>query len=180
MLIVGLALIISGCAITEKKPADTAISMSASEVKVAVKGWAVYTNPALRYELRHPKKWDFEDNWDGSKIIEFKDGDDTIMKITGVANWREKYTLEEYYENQPVNLFSAGYQNEEVQIGGRNATWFKNVTEPGIEMPVNVFGMFLDDRIMEIHVYDEWDDSLVVINSLKFYGNNIISDLETN
>ena len=100
----------------------------------------------------------------------------------GKSNWKENYSLEEFYRNQTENLFLGNYEQEQLTIGGQNATWFKDVRSRRQEDPeilVDVIAMDLDDRIieMEIHEKEFWTEISTIVNSIKFYPGKVIADL---
>ena len=166
-----------GC---EKQTAEkNGLVIKSSIVKQSVNGWRVYTNPAFRYELRFPTDWKVADSGEDGLQAWFyslaKD-DKSLVTINSYSNWQENYIIEDFYARQPQDLFKAGYEKEVTKISEKNAYWFKGVKLP--DGQADVVAIDLDDRIIEIIVWDKWDEARTVINSLKFYPNKVIGDLK--
>ena len=175
-LLICLSLSLAGC---EKADNSDDFEIKTKTIKELVKGWQLYTNPAFRYELRFPKGWLVWDSGEDGLISRFQpeNNSEDSVKIMGHTNWKEKYTLEEFYENRVENLFTAGYESEEIEIDNEKAIWFKQVRdrmEARPEKLVDVIAVNLNDRIIEIEIRNDFDDAKVIINSLNFYGSKAI------
>ncbi|NQT49788.1 hypothetical protein HQ571_03800 [Candidatus Kuenenbacteria bacterium] len=176
-ILISIVFLVTGCSKVEDK-GD--ITLSSASVKASVKGWNVHTNPAFRYELRYPTSWKLIDDGEKGTLVQMyskgiKGGLD--LKILGYVTYEEKYTLEEFYKTQPQDLFAEeyNYEREEVEIDGHKAMWFKNVKsyQDGQEsVLIDLVAFRFDDRIVEVEIYDEWEESKIILNSMNFYGNN--------
>lgn len=199
ILVCVFALLLGGTACTKKEQANDSenlnLSLNNMEVQAGVQGWSIYTNPAYRYELRFPKDWGtYDSGEDGvqaafypkSRENEVKANKETYygaMVILSRSNWKENYNLEEFYREQTENLFLGNYEQEEILLGGKEATWFKDVRNRNPENPeatVDVIAFDLEDRIIEIEIHEKqfWDEVRLIMNSIKFYPSKVISDLE--
>ena len=191
VIVFGLA----GCA--KIKNSSDSVVLSAATVKERVKGWKTYTNPAYRYELRFPQAWDYKDTGEDGVAASFfpldKAKTATANKekyfgsviIISHSNWKELYNLEEFYRNQTENLLLGGYDKEEITLSGEKAIWFKAVRSKNPEQPekiIDLIALDLKDRIIEIEIHekDDWDIVKTIVNSVKFYSNKIISELDQN
>lgn len=199
ILVCVFALLLGGTACTKNEngsdPANMDLSLNKMQVSEGVKGWSIYTNPAYRYELRFPKDWKFFDSGeDGKQAAFYPESREAEVKanketyygtivILSRSNWQENYNLEEFYREQDENLFLGGYEQEEILLGGKAATWFKDVRNRNPETPdamVDVLAFDLEDRIIEIEIHEKqfWDDIKVILNSMKFYPSKVNSNLE--
>lgn len=156
--------------------------MKQSAVKKAVDNWAVYTNPAYRYELRFPLDWKVTDSGeDGKSVIFYIKGatdNKPTLAIKGYSNWQEGYDLEIFYSKTKNDLFKTSPNREEVKIDGQKAIWFKDAQMEGEEdQRLNVVSLDLDDRIVEILIIGEWNEARAVVNSLNFYPNKAMDNL---
>jgi len=179
-LVFCVAVSVAGCVKQDGQPRD--LVMSSGALKSAVAGWKVYTNPASRYELRFPKNWTVEDSGEDGVTARFFQNQQVgvALKITTFSNWQEKLDLAGFYAKQPVDLLQSNPERADVEIDGQKAVWFKNVKgrvngEP--DRLVDVIAVNLESRILEIEVLDNWPDAKVIINSLNFYPDKVISDL---
>jgi len=172
---------LAGC---EKIVVDpNGLEMSASSVKQGVRGWDIYTNPTFRYELRYPNIWEVKTSGEDGVWASFtlKGASEEIFRINSYTNWKESYDLFQFYAHQPKNLLQSGYEQKEVEIYGQKAVWLKNVRgqiEGNPEAAIDLVAFELDDRIIEIKIFKDWEDSRLVLNSIKFYSNKTISDLK--
>ena len=177
IILFSLIFIVSGCSKVEDKES---IVLSSSKIKQSIKSWKLYTNPAYRYELRFPKNWQIETSGEDGvwASFHFRNKVEDIIKITSHINWKDQYSLAEFYAKQSQDLMQSDYEKEEVEIGGEEAVWFKNVKGRVIGQPeavIDLVALELDDRIIEIEIFSQWQDSRVVVNSLRFYpARNII------
>src|SRR3989339_454200 len=182
-----VAVSVAGCAKQGGRP--DSLAMSSGAVKSAVAGWKVYTNPASRYELRFPKSWTVEDSGeDGVTVRFFQDKKVGVaVKITTFSNWQEKLDLAGFYARQSVDLLKSDTAREDVELDGQKAVWFKDVKGRVSGLPaqagdanrlIDVVAVNLDSRILEIEVLDGWDSAKVILNSLNFYPDKVISDLK--
>lgn len=170
VLLIGLA----GCAVTSEKKE---LTLKPSVVKTRIKGWGTHTNPAYRYELRYPQGWELRSSGeDGKEVRLFLPSGDIALKILSYSNWQQRYSLEQFYQNQPVNFFQAKYDKESVTLDPTNGFWFKKVNDDG--RTIDLIALDLTDRIVEIRVYADWETSQTVINSLNFYDNRTLSELK--
>lgn len=187
-----------GAACTKKDaPTDQGfnLSMTKGEVSQSVKGWSTHTNPAYRYELRYPTDWKVVDSgedgvqaafYPAEREAEVKKNKETYygsVLFLAHINWKDNYTLEEFYRNQLENLFLGNYEQEAIMFDGEEGVWFKDVRNRNLEYPdrlVDVIALELDDRIIEIEIHEKeyWNDIKVMLNSLKFYPGKIMADLE--
>ena len=161
---------VSGC---EKKAPTSDLNMDAATIATNVKGWTVYTNPAYRWEIRVPKSWSYTDSGENGYQATFfaKPGKATV-DILSKSNWQENYTLEQFYQNQTVNIWK-DYKSEDMTLGANPVKLFRDVKGlvPGSDSTAQVMAMSLGDRIVEIRMYEVNDDSKTLVNSIKFYGN---------
>jgi hypothetical protein len=186
LLILTFSLTLTGCSSPISSTKQTKdIIIDQDTVKNRVKGWGLYTNPAFRYELRHPKTWQLDMSDDIGTEVTIHDENKPLtdqyfgeIVIKGFVNWRTQYNLEQYYQNQTNNLFEQGFEQAEVEIDGQKATWFKEVDTIYQDQEIDVITFDLDDRIVEIYLIDDSKSTITVLNSLTFYGNKTISDLE--
>ncbi len=176
--IIMTTLILSGCGQKAEKnilPAD--LAMTESQVKVAVDGWKIHTNPAYRYELRFPRDWQsLMTGEDGVLVKLYSDKKESLedIKIIAYSNWKENYSLEDFYAKQYQNLLATVEEKETVKIAGADGYWFKKVKNFVPEKPdaeVDVITLSLADRIIEFVIIDNFETSRTILNSLKFYGN---------
>lgn len=191
LAVVLLVVSLSGC--TKKE--DAGFAIDAGKLKTKVFDWKIYTNPAYRYELRFPTDWSVYDSGEDGKQAAFyptahgeelKSKNETYfgaMVILAKSNWKEEYTLEDYYRQQTENLFLGNYEQEKVTIGGVDGVWFKNVRNRNIEKPdllVDVIALDLQDRILEIEVQEKeyWEDIKTILNSMTFYPNAAPAGME--
>jgi hypothetical protein len=189
-----LALVFTGLACTQSDQTPEKLGMSKIKVMEEVQGWSVFTNPAYRYELRHPKNWKlFTSGEDGVSValypqqreVEIRKNKETFygsLIIVSHSNWQEKYTLEEFYRDQTENLFLGNYDQQPVALGEAGGIWFKDVRNKKLDNPedlVDVIVLDLEDRIIEIEVHDKqyWDTIQVILNSIKFYPGKVNSNL---
>lgn len=186
---------VAGC--VKIKNSGDLVVLSEATVKERIKGWKIYTNPAYRYELRFPQNWSYKDTGedgvgasffpldkakDAAKSKEKYFGDIVIISH---SNWKESYNLEDFYRHQTENLFLGGYDKEEITLSGEKAIWFKAVRGKNPELSektVDLIALDLKDRIIEIEIHekDDWDIVKTIINSIKFYSNKVISELDQN
>lgn len=155
------------------------MSLTEKEVKAKVKDWRVYTNPAYRYELRHPIAWRMETSGEDGKLVEFfisKQSSSKALVIRGVSNWKEQLFLEQYFAGQPEDLFKAGYEKEDAFVSGEKAVWFKAVKRG--DLPINIIAVASEDRILIIEIWTDWEDSLAVLNTIKFYPNKTFDEVK--
>lgn len=162
---------VSGC---EKKPPTTDLNMDATAIASNVKGWTVYTNPAYRWEIRVPKSWSYTDSGENGYQATFfaKPGNATV-EISSKSNWQENYTLEQFYQNQPVNIWK-DYKSEDMTLGGNPVKLFRDVkglVSGSPDATAQVMALSIGDRIVEIRMYEVTDESKTLVNSIKFYGN---------
>lgn len=175
-LIILLLIVSSGCTLKSER---NNFVLAPDKIKTAVKGWRTYTNPAYRYELRYPLDWSVKDSGEDGKKVEFFSGttDSQILTvaINSFSNWQEKYSLSEFYAKQPENILAAGYKQAEIELAGEKAIWIQDVKTKGKigDFEIDLFVFWFDDRIVEIGVYQTDENSRTVINSLKFYPNQI-------
>jgi len=177
LIIFTLSFSLTGC---EKIEETKKLLMSETDVSLAVKNWALETNPAFRYEIRFPKRWVYHKSDElGKEVILYSEGDtlsDTYhgaMKIIGFVNWQTEYTLAEYYQNEKENnLFEQGFENEEIEHRSFKATWFKNVNTIYTDKEIDVVVFNLGDRIVEFQLIEDWDTTRTIFNSNKFYGDS--------
>jgi hypothetical protein len=167
----------SGCI----KDADKSnpLFLGADKVKESVKGWRVYTNPAFLYELRHPTSWRMETSGEDGKLVQFfvsKQSAAKALVIQGIPNWQKKLSLEQYYTTQEEDLFKAGYERGEVSVAGETAIWFKAVKRG--DLPINVVALANEERILIFELWTDWEQSLVVLNSVKFYPNKAFDEVK--
>ncbi|MEK7512306.1 MAG: hypothetical protein AAB575_04835 [Patescibacteria group bacterium] len=156
--------------------------MKQSIVKKTVDNWRVYTNPAYRYELRFPLNWKVTDSGeDGKDVIFYISGatdNKPVLAIKSYSNWQEGYDLETFYSKTKNDLFKTSPNREEIKIDGQKGIWFKDAQMEGEEgQKLNVVSLDLDDRIVEILIIGEWNDTRAVVNSLNFYPNKAMDDL---
>jgi len=155
----------------------TSILMDENTVSKNVKGLAVYTNPQFRYEIRHSKSWEYHVDDEGEKIVVFHPkrkqlSDDYfgLMIFQGITNWKNNYTLKEYYSTEALNnYYGLGFEIEKLEIKGHEAVWFKDVDGLYGEQKVQIIGISLEDRILEVHLFEQSEDVLTALNSIKFY-----------
>lgn len=176
-LVVLVVIILGGTACTKKESSET-LALSKSEVKQKVTGWTVYTNPAYRYEFRLPQEWTWLDSGEDGKLVQLFSANNTsnpAVVIKSVSNWQEKYSLEEYYQNQENNLWTDNIKRQEITMADQKAFWFKNVLDN--EEEKEIIAWELGDRIVEFEILAENETAEVILNSFRFYGNKTISDL---
>jgi hypothetical protein len=182
MLIASFVFISAACTNSNDTKLSDDLVLSSSVVKEGVRGWGVYTNPAYRYELRHPKSWSPEDSGEDGKVAWFtpKGNQVPAVRILSYSNWREQYDLQNFYQNQSVNLLESEYKQEEIEIGGFKGYRFEQVKEraQGDYDAADVIALDLVDRIIEVELIEINEDSRMLLNSLKFYGNKTVSDLK--
>jgi hypothetical protein len=199
ILVCVFALLLGGTACTKKENSNDSetrnLSLNNMQVQEGVRGWSIYTNPAYRYELRFPKNWKTYDSGEDGKQSAFypasREGEVKASKetyygtivILSKSNWKENYNLEEFYREQTENLFLGGYEQEEILLGGKAATWFKDVRNRNPEKPeavVDIITFDLEDRIIEVEIHEKqfWDDVKVIMNSIKFYPSKVKADLQ--
>lgn len=159
------------------------LRLSASMIKQGVRGWAIYTNPTFRYELRYPNDWEVQTSGEDGVWASFhlKGNQREIFRVNGYTNWQEGYDLPQFYLHQPKNLLQSGFEQRDVEIAGQTGIWLKNVrgqVEGDAEAAIDLVAFELGDRIIEIKIFQEWEDSKMVLNSIKFYSNKTISDLK--
>ena len=176
-----LVMSVAGCAKPEERPAS--LAMGSGAVKSAVTGWKVYTNPASRYELRFPKNWEVEDSGEDGVTARFFQNKKVgvAVKITSYSNWQQKLDLAGFYAGQTVDLLKSDVKREEVEIDGQKAVWFQGVkgrVSGDANRLIDVIAINLDSRILEIEVLDGWDEARVILNSINFYSDKVISDLQ--
>jgi len=180
-LVFCLAVSVAGCVKQEGGRPDDLV-MSSGAIKSAVTGWKVYTNPASRYELRFPKDWTVEDSGEDGVTVRFFQNKKVgvAVKIITISNWQEKRDLAGFYAAQSVDLLKSDVDREDVELDGQKAVWFKDVkgrVSGDANRLIDVIAVNLDSRILEIEVADDWDDARVMLNSLNFYPDKVISDL---
>lgn len=179
MVICAMAFFIIGCEKQQKQVTNELI-MKESAVKQSVKGWQLYTNPAFRYELRFPQGWRVTDSGEDGLIARFFSANaaDDSVKILGYTNWKQQFSLQEFYENQSVDILKADAPREDVEINGQAGLWLKNVKGRVAAYPeklVDLIVFDLGDRIVEVEISGNWETSKIIVNSLKFYDNNSIT-----
>lgn len=182
-LLVFSLIFISGC-IKKDLPKDygqpTAQSSLLLEKEIVTKnvdGWTVYTNPQFRYELRHPKDWIYSLDDEGAKIVVFYPKNKQLseeysgtMILQGIVNWKNHYSIPEYYEMEALNnYYKLGFESRSFMLGDYKAVWFPNVDGLYGTLPVQVVAIDLNDRLLEIHLFATDEQTLTVLNSLKFY-----------
>ena len=147
-----------------------------------VYNWGIYTNGAFRYELRTPTDWETNEIGEFGKEVYFYPKSKTLsdtffgsVRIIGYVNWRTQYTLEEFYKNQPQNLFEQNFEHEEFTFGGFRAVWFKKVSTIYKDKEIDVIAFDGTDRIIEYYIMDDFNESRLMFNSLGFYGNNTVT-----
>ncbi len=173
-----LVLIVFGGTACIKQESGEGMVLSKSVIKEGVKGWTVYTNPAYRYEFRLPKDWTWLDSGEDGKLVQLFEANNTttsVITINSVSNWQEGSSLEDYYKNQPENLWVDSYERQEVKIAGQTAYWIKVINDEEIEKEVVVWN--LQDSIVEFVIKSNTETARIILNSLNFYGNKTISDL---
>lgn len=184
--VIAFAVVLTGCG---KKNQVTTIIVPQEQVQKEVNGWTVYTNPLVRYELRHPKSWEVHKaDADGqdvsfyprSKVL--SDKYKGALRIQSFVNWKVQYTLEKYAaEEAPQNYYDLGFEQEAITVDELSGVWFKGVTglyETNPDLAVDVVLLDGGDRIIEIHLMDRDDTTLTLFNSLNFYGTKTLDDLE--
>jgi len=173
IFIAALLLVLVGINGCEKAAPTTDLNMDESAVKLAVKGWTVYTNPAYRWEVRVPKSWSYADSGENGYQADFfaKSGGSATVEILSKSNWQENYTLEQFYEKQTVNIWK-DYKGEDMTLGGNPATLFREVKGlvPNSDQTAQVIAIRIEERIVQIIIFNVTDDSKTLVNSIKFYG----------
>ncbi len=174
-----LAVVVTGCG---KSNDGDGLVQSDSDVKAAVKGWVVYTNPAYRYELRFPQDWSFKDSGEDGKSADFMPAGTGVsqMTIKSYSNWSEKFNLEQFYKNKQQKFFEE-MKKENVDIGGFTGSLIRGVTgriDGAPEKTVDLIALDLGDRIIEIELRENNETVKMILSSIKFYGNSVISDIK--
>ena len=170
VLIIFVSFSVCACSLKEDQ---NSLTLSSGVVKAYVKGWSVYTNPAYRYELRHPKSWLYADSGeDGKSFSLYSDvaKANLVMNIKAVSNWQEGYSLEDFYQ-QKEDIYSNATK-ESIILGGQRGELLRDVsrqeTLSGQKFNLIVFN--LGDRIIEIELFSKDKTTKAVLNSLKFYS----------
>jgi|GEM_PF-1576106 len=155
--------------------------MSASELAKAVNNWKILTNPAFRYEFRYPQNWSAVMSGEDGVVVNVFSADqetsDEDLRIVSYTNWKQNYTIEEFYEKQYQNLYKVYVDREDIEIAGAKGFWFKKVKnmipdKPDLE--VDVITVKTSDSIIEFIIKRNPEIVKTILNSLKFYGNNSI------
>lgn len=173
LLILSMMFVASAC----EKSAGSDLIQKDSEVKKAVDGWVVYTNPAYRYELRFPQDWTFKDSGEDGKTSEFfPKNSASQLVIKSYSNWAENYSLDQFYEKR-TETFYKDMAKEDVKIGNQDAKLIRGVKGrlEDKEKTIDLIVLDLKDRIMEIELRDSNDTSKAVMSSIKFYGNATVT-----
>jgi hypothetical protein len=172
--IFSLMLTLAAC---QKQENLAGLSLEKKEVEKTVSDWAIYTNGSFRYELRQPKDWMFYEVGEFGKEVFFhpvdKETSDTYLgavRIVGYVNYKTNYTLEEFYKNQPQDLFAGNFEREEIKFAENRAVWFKKVNSIYENKEVDVITIDGGDRIVEYYIMDEWSTAQVMFNTMYFYG----------
>lgn len=187
------SLIFTATACQKKETDDKTLKVESLVLSEKVKNWIVFTNPAFRYELRYPRDWEIseptEDGlsvslYDNQSLKDAKKNNETFfgdLIILGHSNWKENYTLEEFYRHQTEDLFQGGYEREEIKINGQPGFLFKNVRNRDAtktDRLIDVIALELGDRVLEIEIYRNWSVVKYILNTIKFYPSKVISNLQ--
>ncbi len=182
LLLVGV-MIFSGC-VKNNVPEDygqptvqSSLILDQEKVKENVDGWVVFTNPQFRYELRYPKNWTYSLDDEGAKISVLYPKNKQLseeyfgaMIVQGIVNWKNSYSIPEYYAMEALNnYYELGFEARSFILNDYKAVWFPNVDGLYGELPVQVVAIDLNDRLLEIHLFTTDEETLTVLNSLKFY-----------
>jgi hypothetical protein len=180
LTVIALVVALGGCR-KQTTEDTTVLLLPQDEVKSSVNTWPIYTNPAFRYELRFPKDWQtYQPNESGEEVTVYPKsqtlGENYVgaLKIFGLTNWVKNLTLEQYMEEKGRNLYKDGNKMESIEFKGYTAYWFKDVTSIYKDKTVQVVLFQMSDRIVEVHLIDEWEDARLIFNNMYFYGDNTI------
>lgn len=183
LLLVVLAFTLTGC--QKATPTDSLI-MKETEVKTAVDGWTVYTNPQFRYELRHPLNWTSYQVTEGGeevtlypKVEGLSDGYLGEVKIKGIVNWQNYYSVADYYAKaSSYNLYQDSTAQEVLDFKGAQAVLFKGVKNLYASREISVITIDMKDRLIEFQILADSTTAKVILNSLYFYGNKTVEPTE--
>jgi hypothetical protein len=174
--------VVSGCT-----KAGDGLILSASAVKNSVDSWTVFTNPQFRYEFRFPKTWVYEPNdQNAENLVVYPKGESLsstysgAMRIIGFVNWQTNYDLKTYFAKSNHDLYAGNFAHEDITLNGAPGVWFKKVNTIIAGQAIDVIAFNLEDRIVEVQLLDGTENSKLVFNTLKFYGNKSLSALEVN
>ena len=183
-----LAVSLAGC---EKKSDYESVTwnLTPEQTTEGISGFGPYTNPLFRYELRVPKGWTYQDDAtdiEGGRRVVFypenkKLSDDYkgAVIVKGFVNWNVGYSIGDYFRKEvEQDLWVENIQKETVTFDGSEGTLLRSVTGLPEADKMDVIGFELNDRIVEIRLIDQSEDAKLLLNSINFYGDKVITPEE--
>ncbi|MFA6537513.1 MAG: hypothetical protein WCT18_03910 [Patescibacteria group bacterium] len=157
---------------------NDSLQISSGELAQKVDNWRILTNPAFRYEFRYPRDWSAVMSGEDGVVVNVFSSDQTTededIRIVSYTNWKQNYTMEEFYAKQYQDLPKTVTEKESIKISGYDGVWFKkvkNMVPDNPEAEVDVITIKTSDSFVEIIIKRNFETARTILNSLKFYGN---------
>lgn len=187
-LIIVMAFTLVGC---EKASEYERVNwnLSPEAVKEGIRGFGTYTNPMFRYELRVPKGWIYQDDAvdleGGRRVVFYPDNKKLsdeyygAVIVKGFVNWNVGHSIGDYFRREvEQDLWDSKIEKEIIMIDDREGTLLREVTGLPEAETMDVIGLELNDRIVEIRLLDHSEKTKLLLNSINFYGDSVVNPEE--